>query len=143
MLKDKNSRYYQNNAGFIVIYNNEDLVACGGYHPFFMDGKKGSIVLSRFYINQLFRKSNINITDDYWVPEMLKNNVDLGNWLWMSFNSDRKLLYESFVKQKKNRKLILGNIWPSFFTKFYGIGIKNVYSTNQYIVEALNFINGK
>jgi len=143
ILNDENGRFYQKNAGFVIVYTElNKFVACGGYFPFILDKKIGSILLSRFFIRKEWRANKINITDDYFVSTILEKKPILGNWLWMTFNKDREILYNAFLRQDQKKSPILNSsIWPSFFTKFYCIGQREIFNTTQYVVESKNFLN--
>lgn len=134
ILRNKNGRFYQKNAGFICIYNKDMLIACGGYHPHSFEDKHGLLVLSRFFINKSFRAGKINIIDDHWYPEF-KNKMNNIDYLWMSFNDDRAALYKAFERQSRQKSTMLGDNWPNFFTNFHPIGIKTINFTQQYVVE--------
>lgn len=140
LLNDRDGRYYQKNAGFIVIYCDKQLIACAGYHPFSLDKKTGSMVLSRFFINPRFRAGKINVTDDYWMPALIENRPKLGNFLWMSFNEDRDSLYKAFVRQQNGQSVAFAEKWPAFYKNFYPIGKRSIYSTAQSVVESVNFL---
>ena len=126
-------RFFCHNAGFIVLYNGDELVSAAGYHPYNINGKDGHIVLSRFFINKPYRGKNNFIVDDYLFPHILKQNV--GPFLWMTMNEDRENLYNSFIRCYNKKSSFLGSPYPKSFRGFVPIGIHNIFYTKQFVVE--------
>lgn len=129
------NRYYQENAGFLVIYDKDILLSCAGFHPFILDGKKGTIIFSRFFINKKYRGNRISIVDNYFAPFYEERKKKFGNFLWMTMNEDRKLLYNTFEKQSNNFAASVGMKWPLYLKKFVPIGLYEIFHTPQYVVE--------
>lgn len=111
------------------------MLSCAGFHPFVLDGKKGTIIFSRFFINKKYRGNRISIVDEYFAPFYEERKKNFGNFLWMTMNEDRHTLYKAFEKQSSNTAVSIANKWPLYLKNFYSLGQYEIFYTPQYVVE--------
>jgi hypothetical protein len=54
---------------------------------------------------------------------------------WLTVNEYNDALYQWFVRSAENKRPALFNNWPPIYKKFYHIGKKDIYYTQQHVME--------
>jgi hypothetical protein len=133
ILNDPNGRYKK--GMYYVVENNGEFVCSAGWNEYDSDT---ALVLTRMYVAPKYRVNYY--VANYILPEILKEVTNYKH-VWATVNEYNKALYEWFVRDRSGKRTALFNDWPDIYRKFKPIGKKNIYYTDQYVIELDRNIN--
>lgn len=133
----KNGRYSLGKGKYYIVEDAGEFVCGAGWNEYELDSDI-ALVLTRMYVAPKYRV-NYHVAN-YILPEILKE-VTHYKHVWATVNEYNKALYEWFVRDRLGKRTALFNDWPDIYRKFKPIGKKNIYYTDQYIIELDRTIN--
>ena len=131
----KNGRYRRGN--YYIVEEDGEFVCSAGWNEYELDTDI-ALILTRMYVAPKYRV-NYHVAN-YILPEILKE-VTHYKHVWATVNEYNKALYEWFVRDRSGKRTALFNDWPDIYRKFKPIGKKNIYYTDQYVIELDRTIN--
>ena len=131
----ENGRYCLGKGKYYIVENNGEFVCSAGWNEY---DSETALVLTRMYVAPKYRV-NYHVAN-YILPEILKEVNHYKN-VWATVNEYNRALYEWFVRDRSGKRTALFNDWPDIYRKFKPIGKKNIYYTDQYVIELDRTIN--
>jgi len=129
ILADPNGRYKK--GMYYIVEDAGEFVCSAGWNEYELDSDI-ALILTRMYVAPKYRLSYH--VANYILPEILKEVIHYKH-VWATVNEYNKALYEWFVRDRLGKRTALFNDWPDIYRKFKPIGKKNIYYTDQYIIE--------
>ena len=123
----KQGRYV--NGNYYVIEEDGKYICSAGWNEYEPDI---ALMLTRLYISPEFRTKNYAGT--YILPKALTEVTNYKH-VWMTVNEYNKGLYSWFDRASNGKRTGLFCDWPDIYRKFIPIGKKDIYYTEQYVVE--------
>jgi len=133
----KNGRYQLNHGKYYVMEESGKYLCSAGWNEYELDSDI-ALVLTRMYIAPKHR-ANYHVAT-HILPKILEA-VTQYKHIWATVNEYNKALYEWFVRDRLGKRTALFNDWPDIYRRFKPIGKKNIYYTDQYIIELDRNIN--
>jgi hypothetical protein len=124
-------RYRHGCGKYFIIEENGEYIGSAGWNEYELDPST-ALLLTRMYVDEKYRAQFYH--GKYILPIAIKEAADYQN-IWMTCNEHNKIIYDWFVRHHKQGSSI-GN-WPEVYKNFRPIGKKNIYYTDQYVVEFL------
>lgn len=129
ILNDANGRYKR---GCYYVLEDEGKYLCSaGYNEYDLDSSV-ALALTRAYINPECRAKYF--MGEYILPKIIENTTQYSH-LYITADSHNSAIYQWFVRANEGKRPTMFNDWPEIYKKFKPIGKKNIYYTEQYIVE--------
>jgi GNAT superfamily N-acetyltransferase len=125
----KQGRYIKGN--YYVIEEDEKYICSAGWNEYELDSNI-ALMLTRLYIAPEYRTRNYAGT--YMLPKALTEVTNYKH-VWMTVNEYNKGLYAWFDRASKGKRTGLFHDWPKIYRKFVPIGKRDIYYTEQYVVE--------
>ena len=135
---------YSSNTGNLFYILNQGRYVKGKYYVLEEDGKficsggwneyesEIALMLTRLYIAPEHRAKYY--AGNYILPKAL-GEVKRYKHIWITCNEHNKAIYHWFDRANKGKRTGLFNDWPEIYRKFVPIGKKDIYYTEQYVVE--------
>jgi hypothetical protein len=118
-------------GAYYVIEEDRNYVCSAGWHEYELDSSI-ALLLTRLYITPEHRTKNYAGT--YLLPKALSESENYKH-IWMTVNEYNKGLYAWFDRAQQGRRTSLFHTWPEIYKKFVPIGKRDIYYTEQYVVE--------
>lgn len=125
----KNGRY--NKGKYYIIEEDDNYICSAGWNEYELDSNI-ALMMTRFYVRPEFRQKYY--ATSHILPKALNEAKDY-KYIWMSMNEYNKSLYTWFDRASKGKLPGLFNYWPDIYRKFSPIGKRDIYYTEQYVVE--------
>jgi len=135
ILNDPNGRYHK--GAYYVLEDGGEFICSAGWNEYELDSNI-ALVLTRMYVSPKYRV-NYHVAN-HILPEILKE-VTQYKHVWATVNEYNRGLYQWFVRDQSGKRTALFNDWPDIYRKFKPIGKKNIYFTEQYVIELDRNIN--
>ena len=116
---------------YYVIEEDGKYICSAGWHEYELDSNV-ALLLTRLYIIPKYRTKNYAGT--YLLPKALSETINYKH-IWMTVNEYNKGLYSWFDRASKGKRTGLFHDWPEIYKKFLPIGKRDIYYTEQYVVE--------
>ena len=129
ILNDINGRYHR--GCYYVLEDNNEYICSAGYNEYDLD-QTISLALTRAYINPKYRTKYF--MGEYILPKIIENTTQYKH-LYITSDSYNSAIYQWFVRANEGKSPGMFNDWPDIYRKFKPIGKKNIYYTEQYVVE--------
>ena len=71
---------------------------------------------------------------EYILPTCIEETTEF-TYQWITFNDNNVGLYKWFERSQEGKSPSLYRPWPDIYKTFVPIGKKNIYYTDQYVVE--------
>ena len=124
-------RYQQSKGKYWVIEENGEYLGSAGWNEYELD-REIALVLTRTYVPKKHRGQYL--LANYLLPLMLQEASNYRK-TWLTVNEHNDVLYQWFVRSAENKRPALFNNWPEIYKKFYPIGKKDIYYTQQHVME--------
>jgi hypothetical protein len=122
-------RYHS--GDFYMLFEEGNFVGCSGWFE-----HEGSIIaMSRAYLALKYRSQSVLAQS--LLPLIISLNKDRRLPIIMTFNENRRQVYECFERIQAGKSFLLGQEWPEVFKLFKPKGKKKLFGYDQYIVEFL------
>lgn len=130
----ENGRFRKGHGKYYVIQDDNDFVCSAGWNEYDLDPSI-ALCLSRMYINKKYR--TMYYVGNHILPLALADTAHYEK-IWMTVNKYNRVLYNWFERVESGKLPTLFDDWPEIYKKFKPIGMKEVYYTEQYVVELKN-----
>jgi hypothetical protein len=127
----KDGRYTLGKGKYYVIEQQGELVCSAGWNEYDFDPTI-ALVLTRMYVNPKYRAQYYAAT--YILPKILAETHKYPK-VWATMNEYNLGLYRWFERRAQGKRTTLFNDWPDIYENFRPIGKRDIYSTEQYIIE--------
>ena len=127
-----NSRYLK--GKYYVIEEDDKYICSAGWNEYELDTSI-ALMMTRFYVMPEHRKKCY--ASNYILPKSLLEAKKY-KYIWMSMNEYNKPIYSWFDRASKGKLPGLFDYWPEIYRKFTPIGKRELYYTEQYVVEYHN-----
>ena len=124
-----NGRY--NKGKYFILEDNSTYISSAGWNEYELDTSI-ALILTRMYTDTSHRM-NYHISK-YILPLILEEVKDY-EYIWGTTNPYNKKIYDWFVRVSQGKSGSLDESWPEIYKKFKPIGIRNIYYTDQYVLE--------
>lgn len=116
---------------YVLLDNNNKFIASAGWNQYELDNEI-ALVLTRAYIKKEYRAKYYlgNI-----ILPLIISETNSYKKTWMTVNDHNINVYNWVDRNSKGKRPVLFNNWPAIYKKFIPIGIKNIYYTDQYVME--------
>lgn len=129
ILADKNGRYKK--GCYYVLENSGEFICSAGWNEYEFDSSI-ALALTRAYVNPKFRAQYY--MGQYILPEIIKSTENYCH-LYITSNSYNSSIYRWFSRAAEGKSTTIHKQWPDVYKKFVPVGIKNIYFTEQFVVE--------
>jgi hypothetical protein len=129
ILNDVNGRYRR--GCYYVLEDNGEYVCSAGYNEYDLD-QTIVLALTRAYVNPKYRTKYC--MGEYILPKIIENTKQYEH-LYITADSHNSAIYQWFVRANDGKRPTMFHQWPDIYRKFKPIGKKNIYYTEQYVVE--------
>ena len=129
ILSQPNNRYMKGN--YYVLEEDNKLIACAGWNEYELDATI-ALGLTRMFVSVEHRTSYV--LGKTVLPLIIEETTNY-NSLWMTVNEYNLILYKWFERYHNGKSPTLSHSWPEVYKKFKPIGKKNIYYTEQYVLE--------
>lgn len=129
ILNDANGRYGR--GCYYVLEDNGNYVCSAGYNQYDLDSNV-ALALTRAYIDPKYRAKYF--MGEYILPKIIDNTLGYDH-VYITADSYNSAIYQWFVRANEGKRPTMFNDWPEIYKKFKPIGKKNIYYTEQYVVE--------
>jgi hypothetical protein len=126
-----NGRYRKGKGKYFILEDNGEYVSSAGWNEYDLDPSI-VLVLTRMYTDSRHRM-NYHIAK-YILPLIIEE-VKHYKYIWGTTNEYNKKIYNWFVRISQGKSGSVDESWPDIYKKFKPIGIKNIYYTDQYVLE--------
>lgn len=126
-----NGRYEKGNGKYYIIFEGDQYVASAGWNKYEYE-ENVVLLLTRMFVKSKYR--NHFYIGKYVLPLMIKETKDFYH-LWITCNEYNKNIYNWFDRSSKKQSKTISNQWPEIYKNFYPIGKKQIYFTEQLVVE--------
>ena len=124
-------RYRLSKGKYWVMEENGEYLGSAGWNEYELDTDV-ALVLTRTYVPKKFRGQYL--LANHLLPMMLQETSNYQK-TWLTVNEHNDVLYQWFLRSSENKRPALFNNWPQIYKKFYPIGKKDIYYTQQYVLE--------
>ena len=124
-------RYRPSKGKYWVMEENGEYLGSAGWNEYELDTDV-ALVLTRTYVPKKFRGQYL--LANHLLPMMLQETSNYQK-TWLTVNEHNDVLYQWFLRSSENKRPALFNNWPQIYKKFYPIGKKDIYYTQQYVLE--------
>jgi hypothetical protein len=121
-------RYEKNKGTYYVLTNDEDFVASGGWNEYELNPKI-SLIFTRFYVAPKYRQKFI--FTKLMFEKIIEQTCNYEH-IYITVNESNKKFYDLVSNLYNNDKK---NYLPKIYSRFKPIGTKEIYYTNQYVLE--------
>ena len=125
-------RYHK--GKYYVIEEDDTYICSAGWNEYELEPDI-ALMMTRFYVMPEYRKKYY--ASSHILPKALEEAKDYKR-IWMSMNEYNKSLYTWFDRASKGKLPGLFDYWPNVYRKFVPIGKRDIYYTEQYVVEYSN-----
>jgi hypothetical protein len=126
----KQGRYIK--GTYYVLENDGEYICSAGWNEYELDTDI-ALILTRLYTVPKYRTKNY--AGIYILPKALEE-AKAYKHIWITFNEYNKGMYAWFNRAKLGKYASVGGYTPHIlYNKFVPIGKKNIYYTEQYVVE--------
>jgi hypothetical protein len=126
----ENGRYKKGKGKYCVIESQCEYIGSAGWNEYDLNT---ALVLSRMFVDKQYRNSH-SVTK-YILPTLINETVDVYKNVWMTVNEYNKALYLLFERLLKGKSTKIYPPLPEPFYNFRPLGKKEIYFTEQYIME--------
>lgn len=116
-------------GSYFIVEENGKYIASAGWNKYTEDI---ALVLTRAYVAKSHRMTYV--MGNFLLPKMLEQCSHFKH-VWITCNEHNKNIYEWFVRTNEGKAPALFNNWPDIYSRFEPIGKREVYYTEQYVVE--------
>lgn len=127
----KNGRYRLGQGKYYVIEEDGKYIASAGWNQYELDTNIALLLTRMYTVTE--QRMHYHIGNNI-LPLALKEVQDYKH-VWFTCNEYNKKIYGWFVRVEQGKSGGLFNDWPDIYRKFKPIGKKNIYSTEQYVIE--------
>ena len=127
-------RYRLSKGKYWVMEENGEYLGSAGWNEYELEPDI-ALMMTRFYVMPEYRKKYY--ASSHILPKALEEAKDYKR-IWMSMNEYNKSLYTWFDRASKGKLPGLFDYWPDVYRKFVPIGKRDIYYTEQYVVEYSN-----
>lgn len=127
----KNGRYSAGHGKYFIIEEDNQYICSAGWNEYDYDTKI-ALLLTRMFVNPRFRAQYY--AGNYILPVSISETEQYDR-SWITFNQYNYSLYKWFERADAGKRTVLFNDWPEIYRKFKPIGKKEIYFTEQYVVE--------
>ena len=120
----KNGRY--KTGKYYVIEEEGEYVASAGWYEYDIDT---ALLMTRSYTSKQYRTKFL--LGKELLPRMINECSHYKN-VWITFNKYNKALYDWLCRPTKEN-----TYWPESWHKFQPIGLKEIFYTEQYVIELI------
>jgi hypothetical protein len=124
-----NGRYQS--GTYYVVEEGGKYVCSAGWNRYCEDHET-ALLLTRAYIPNSHRSNYL--LSKYLLQLMIGATVQYKK-VWITCNEHNRSIYRAFERLHLGNSAGLFNQWPDIYKKFKPIGVKTIYSTQQYVVE--------
>lgn len=129
ILNDIKGRY--NRGCYYVLEENNEYVCSAGYNEYELDSSI-ALALTRAYVDPKHRSKYY--MGEYILPKIIENTTQYEH-LYITADSFNSAIYQWFDRANAGKRPTMFNDWPDIYRKFKPIGKKNIYYTEQYVME--------
>ena len=129
ILNDSAGRYLK--GCYYVLEDNGEYVCSAGYNEYDLDHTV-ALALTRAYIMPKYRTKYFMA--EHILPKIIENTTHYQH-LYITANSYNSAIYQWFIRAQEGKRTAMFNDWPDIYRKFKPIGKKNIYYTEQYVIE--------
>jgi hypothetical protein len=129
ILNDIKGRY--NRGCYYVLEENNEYVCSAGYNEYELDSSI-ALALTRAYVDPKHRSKYY--MGEYILPKIIENTTQYEH-LYITADSFNSAIYQWFDRANTGKRPAMFNDWPDIYRKFKPIGKKNIYYTEQYVME--------
>jgi hypothetical protein len=119
---------------YFVIEEDDRYIGSAGWNEYELNSDI-ALMMTRFYVVPEYRKKYY--ATSYILPKALAEAKNYKH-IWMSMNEYNKSLYSWFDRASKGKLPGLFDFWPEIYRNFVPIGKRDIYYTEQYVVEYQN-----
>lgn len=131
-----NGRYRLGHGAYYVIENDGEYIASAGWNEYELDTNI-VLLLTRMYTAPKYRM-NYHVANNI-LPLAIAAAKNYKH-IWFTCNEHNKKIYDWFVRVEQGKSGGLFNDWPDIYKNFKPIGKKNIYYTEQYVMEYKKWI---
>jgi hypothetical protein len=124
-------RYQEGKGKYYILERCGEYLGSAGWNEYELDTDI-ALVLTRMYI-PVHNRLNYDIAK-YILPLVIDETSKYKK-VWATVNEHNKVIYQWFVRSAENKRPALFNNWPPIYKKFYPIGKKDIYYTQQHVME--------
>ena len=129
ILNDVTGRYRR--GCYYVLEDNNEYVCSAGYNEYELDPSI-ALALTRAYVDPKHRSKYY--MGEYILPKIIENTREYKH-LYITADSFNSAIYQWFYRANAGKRPAMFNDWPDIYRKFKPIGKKNIYYTEQYVME--------
>jgi GNAT superfamily N-acetyltransferase len=119
---------------YYVIEEDNKYICSAGWNEYELDSTI-ALMMTRLFVIPEYRKKFYAAS--HILPKALAEAKEYKH-IWMSMNEHNKTLYLGFDRLHKGKRSGLFDYWPEIWSKFSPIGKRDIYYTEQYVVEYRN-----
>lgn len=127
----ESGRFRKGHGKYYVIEEDNRFVCSAGWNEYDIDPTI-ALCLSRMYISNKYRTKYYVGT--HILPLALTETTHYEK-VWMTVNRYNRALYQWFERVSTGKQPTLFDEWPDIYKRFSPIGIREIYYTEQYVVE--------
>ncbi len=127
----QSGRYTESKGKYWVMEENGEYLGSAGWNEYELDPDV-ALVLTRTYVSKKFRGQYLLATH---LLLMMLQEASNYQKTWLTVNEHNDVLYQWFLRSAENKRPALFNNWPQIYKKFYPLGKKDIYYTQQYVME--------
>ena len=129
ILNDVKGRYRK--GCYYVLEENNEYVCSAGYNEYELDSTI-ALALTRAYVEPKHRSKYY--MGEYILPKIIESTIQYEH-LYITADSFNSAIYQWFNRANEGKRPAMFNDWPDIYRKFKPIGKKNIYYTEQYVME--------
>ncbi len=116
-------------GAYYVLEDDNGYVASSGWNEYDSDT---ALVLTRSYVSHAHRGTYV--MGNLLLPGMIDECQHYKN-TWMTCHGDNKIIYDWISRLHQDKTSKIHDVWPPIYSRFEPIGIKNIYHTDQYVMQ--------
>jgi hypothetical protein len=120
-------RYSKGKGAYYVLEENKEFITSGGWNQYDFDSEV-ALIFTRFYVAPRYRQK---FTFTKMLFDKIIEQTSNYKYIYITVNETNKKFYDLVSKLNKGEKVKL----PKVFSNFKPVGIKEIYYTNQYVLE--------
>lgn len=127
----ESGRFRKGHGKYYVIEEDNKFICSAGWNEYDLDPTI-VLYLTRMYVNKAYRA--MYYVGTHILPLILAETTHYER-AWITSNKHNKAIYDWFERASAGKQTSLFNNWPEIYRQFKPIGKREVYYTEQYIVE--------
>jgi hypothetical protein len=126
-------RFKSGHGKYYVLEEDNSFVCAAGWNEYDLDPTI-ALLLTRMYVNKRYRATYPVGTN---ILPLILAEINRYDKAWITSNKHNNAIYNWFNRSAQGKKASLFNSWPDIYKQFKPIGTKEVYYTEQDVVELI------